>query len=620
MILVADLLVQYLTWLLFLMVFAFALAEAVRHPGPTNIDVALAFGASALIVVIGVSLAIGLIAPGWLPNVVSDSLRLALPYLLLRLVDDFSGVDPRLLRLSQAGLATLVAGMLLLGPPKPPIFTLLAMLYFVGLQAYVTFAFVVESHRTVGVTRRRIQSVAAGSILLGLATLEAGAATWLPTDDWGGRLFELLSLASGLGFFLGFAPPRWVRYAWQEPELRPFLRKVPILSRLPETVEVIREIEEGVALSLGAPNARIVLWDEAKLSLVFEELVPGQKLGECEVAACTTAFNTQRATFSSDVPAERSSDGEKRRTMGATTVLSAPITADTRRIGVLVAYAPRAPVFARDDLELLRLLADQSAAVLESHRLVKEAAEMRAREEVTLLKEEFLAAAAHDLKTPLTSILGYAQMMRRVAERNPEAHVNLESVDRIVYEGRRMTSLINSLLDASRAERGLLLDTRQPVDLARVAQEVCGTDQFELHRCDVEARGEVIGLFDRVRVTQLIENLVGNAAKYSPPGSEVNVRVWSDGELARVDVADQGIGIPPEDLPHIFDRFHRGRNVGERHVSGMGLGLFIARRIVEEHGGQIWASSTLGKGSTFHVELPTAPAGQQPDDQIRNAA
>ncbi|MGN6675878.1 MAG: sensor histidine kinase, partial [Thermomicrobiales bacterium] len=120
----------------------------------------------------------------------------------------------------------------------------------------------------------------------------------------------------------------------------------------------------------------------------------------------------------------------------------------------------------------------------------------------------------------------------------------------------------------------------------------------------VDAPEPVVGRYDRMRVTQLLENLVENAIKYSPDGGEVRIRVWGDNDQATLTVRDPGIGIPAADLPHLFERFHRGTNVDDRQFAGMGLGLYICRSIVEEHGGEIHASSKPGQGSTFQVTLP----------------
>ncbi|MBI3970510.1 MAG: HAMP domain-containing histidine kinase [Chloroflexi bacterium] len=310
---------------------------------------------------------------------------------------------------------------------------------------------------------------------------------------------------------------------------------------------------------------------------------------------------------------------------------------------MLVVYAPRAPIFVEDDLALVQLLADQAAVVLESRALIDEAARVQALEESTRLKEDFLSAAAHDLKTPLTTILAQAQLLERHLKRRPDSearNADLAGVGRIVVEGQRLRDLMLELLDTSRVEQGRLLGRREPVDLVALAQSVCA--RYAPGRCVVEAEGPVTGEFDRSRIGQLLENLVENALKYSPTGEPVRVRLWvapaasetpaspapggartdgsvrtaenvgagaaagsaAIGELARIAVSDRGIGIPPADLPHVFDRFYRAANVDDRRFAGMGLGLYICRGIVERHGGRIWVESHPGEGSTFHVALP----------------
>jgi signal transduction histidine kinase len=143
------------------------------------------------------------------------------------------------------------------------------------------------------------------------------------------------------------------------------------------------------------------------------------------------------------------------------------------------------------------------------------------------------------------------------------------------------------------------------VDLAALAREVCARPRSERHRCLVDATAPVVGEYDGARLRQLLENLLENAVKYSPAGTDVAVRVWAEDGAARLAVSDAGIGIPADDLPRVFDRFHRGANVDDRRFAGMGLGLFICRAIAEQQGGRIWATSAgPGEGSTFHVALP----------------
>ena len=370
------------------------------------------------------------------------------------------------------------------------------------------------------------------------------------------------------------------------------------------------------ATSLGAPHAGVGLWDADEGSLHFT--YEGRPLDFTPTMATTTgqAFLTQQAVFTPQVDLANPTLAEARRLYDLVAVLAAPITAGDKRLGVLVVYAPRTPVFAEDDLALIQLLADQAAVVLESRALIDEAARVRAREEVTRLKEDFLSAAAHDLKTPLTTLVAQAQLLERRTVRAPEAPADVEGIRRLVREAQRLKTLVLELLDAARAEQGRLVGQREEVDLAVLVREICARHTSPHHPCLVEVGGPASGVYDPVRMMQLVENLVENAVKYSPEGGPVQIRVWQEDGVNNLTVTDSGIGIPSEDLPHIFERFHRGTNVDDRRFAGMGLGLFICRAIVEQHGGRIWASRAPTGGSTFHVALPVAasPAGIAADN------
>jgi len=599
-------LISLLTQSIFVLIFVLVVWGFVRRPSRTNVDIALFFGAIA-IAIVETRVATTLRLPQ--VEIVSDIvaiLIIAMPYLLLRLVDDFSDVPALVNRLAEAGLLLSAAAFLATEGTVPPPILLAVVLYFVALSAYCAVEFIRAARRSTGVTRRRLEAVAAGTLLLGAAILVAGLVPSLPPPLAGlpTGFTQALALASAIAYFVGFAPPQILRRAWQEPELRSFLRRAASLPRLPDTPTIVSALQDGAGSTLGA-RATIGLFDPETNTLRFQDphgVLPAE-VGEGAYLAWRV-FETQHAEYFADAARAHPALASAYRTHRVRSLLIAPISAAEQRLGALEAYTDHEPVFSEDDLDLVRLLADQAAVVLESRALIDEAARVRAREEAARLKDDFISAAAHDLKTPLTTLVAQAQFLERRAQTEPSAPADLAGLRRIVREAKRLSSLVIELLDASRLEQGKLVGEREPVDLVELMRDVARRDTYQAHRISVSADAPVVGSYDPRRIGQVLENLVENAVKYSPDKSEVRVAITQrDGE-AFIDVTDRGIGIPASDLPRIFERFHRGSNVDDRRFAGMGLGLFICKGIVEQHGGRIWVESRVGTGSTFHVVLP----------------
>ena len=221
-------------------------------------------------------------------------------------------------------------------------------------------------------------------------------------------------------------------------------------------------------------------------------------------------------------------------------------------------------------------------------------------------REELVRAISHDLRQPLTAVVGmvdwlHHSLLAKGLQREATA------AERILRSAKRMAVMISDLVESARLETGRLAMNRAPADLytllVDIAQRVGSAE--DAARLRVQQVGTLPPvLVDADRIERAVVNLVSNALKYSPPGSPVTVRAErSDGE-AVVSISDQGIGIPPEDLPHIFERYYRVRAC--KKTEGLGLGLYISRLIVEAHGGRIWVESEVGKGSTFCFTLPLA--------------
>ena len=284
---------------------------------------------------------------------------------------------------------------------------------------------------------------------------------------------------------------------------------------------------------------------------------------------------------------------------GMEAFLSVPLIHDGRLVGNLhLANRPGRPTFTEDDESVIALLAGHAAIAIDNARLYDE------RQAAVRAREELIAIVSHDLKNPLNAIeLRELQLARGQADPRLIAHA--QSVRRSVMMMQRM---IRDLLDSANLDHGHLRLEIEPHDLCELVDDVVEVLTPIASDRDVQIKVHIPALgprrFDRERILQTIYNLAGNAVKFTPDGGAVTIGAeLHDGELA-VSVADTGPGIAPEALPKIFDRYFTTAKGHE----GTGLGLYIARGVVEAHGGRICVESTLGKGSVFHFTLPAQPA------------
>lgn len=221
---------------------------------------------------------------------------------------------------------------------------------------------------------------------------------------------------------------------------------------------------------------------------------------------------------------------------------------------------------------------------------------------------QMLNLVSHELKTPLTSIKALAQVSYRRARRGKA--VDERHLERLVQDVARMERLVNDLLDAGRLETGNLTLDLERLDLTAVCEQAVEEEMAATGRL-VALRlpeGPVEVEADALRVMQVLTNLLGNALKYSPTEAPVMLTLRSEERMARVEVQDRGPGIPAEALPRLFERFYRAPGAQVLHGSGVGLGvgLYISRKLIELHGGQIGVESVLGRGSTFWCTVPKA--------------
>ena len=226
-------------------------------------------------------------------------------------------------------------------------------------------------------------------------------------------------------------------------------------------------------------------------------------------------------------------------------------------------------------------------------------------------QRRFVADVSHEMRTPLTTIQGNLDLIRRIG-------YDEEALEAIESEAGRMSRLVGDLLLLAKADAGRLSLEKTNVDLDTLVLEVYNQAHLLSEGVDVRLgnldRAQVLGDPDRLK--QLLLNLVSNGLKYTPAGGSVTIDMTRDERTVKIAVSDTGIGIPEEDLPHIFDRFYRVDKARSRAQGGTGLGLSIAKWIADAHGGCLTVTSQLGHGSTFTISLPVVP-DHAPKDSIR---
>lgn len=224
--------------------------------------------------------------------------------------------------------------------------------------------------------------------------------------------------------------------------------------------------------------------------------------------------------------------------------------------------------------------------------------------ELDRIKNEFVQTVSHDLRSPLTAILGYVELLDRVGPVNERQQGFIERVQASV---RNITDLINDLLDLGRIESGFD-ERKELISLSSIVQYAMDSFQGALQEKEhvleiniVESLPDVFG--DTVRLRQVVDNLLGNAIRYTPQGGKIAVQVYAENDQVVLRVRDTGLGIPSADRPHIFDKFYRGTNIPEQ-IPGSGLGLSIVKSVIENHQGRIWVDSIEGEGTMFTIMLP----------------
>lgn len=291
------------------------------------------------------------------------------------------------------------------------------------------------------------------------------------------------------------------------------------------------------------------------------------------------------------------------RALNPTSYIVVPlIVRDVVRGTILLAMAESGRRYSEEDRAVVTEIAQRCALAIENARLYLDA------QRAIRTRDQFMTIASHELKTPLTSIIGFTSLILRRHERDAVLNErDARALQMVMHQSTRLNQLVSLLLDMGRIETGQLQIEPALLDIVALMRRTIEQVQLAVDRHTLTidtAPATLMVMGDELRLEQVFQNLLYNAVKYSPLGGPVRVTITQSSDTVEIQVRDRGIGIPAAAQPHIFERFYRASNVNAQHISGMGVGLYVAREIVNRHGGSIAVQSTEGMGSTFTVMLP----------------
>jgi len=331
---------------------------------------------------------------------------------------------------------------------------------------------------------------------------------------------------------------------------------------------------------------------------------PEDILDEADLAAAKWAWQNDRT-------AGRGSD-----TLPGAKRLFLPMRTGRGAIGVVGIDSDKTgPLLTPDERRLLDALIDQSALAIERVHLVEDMDRVKRTVETERLRSALLTSISHDLKTPLAAVLGAAGTLRDLSSRLSDAE-RLDLLATIIDESERLNRFIANLLDMTKLESGAIAPNAAPHDLREIVGSALRRADKILagHHVKLELDGSLPMLaLDAVLFEQALFNVLDNAAKYSPSGSTIRIQAWRDGDSVSLEIMDEGDGIPPADLEHIFDKFYRVQK-GDQVRAGTGLGLAISRGFIEAMKGTIVAANRSDRrGAVFTIRLPIPAEAKQLD-------
>jgi signal transduction histidine kinase len=599
--------------LFFILLGGITVVDYLRYRDNTRRDIALMFSALATPFVIQVFTSISGHQISWL-NRLGILVLVAQPYLLLRLVQHFRSVTPLISRGALMGVG--LSWMLVIVFPTLPVLIRLAMfIYFVGINGYAALAFIQSALTTIGVVRHRLRFASMGSGLLAALLVLIGLSAIHTLRDFMAPLVLMVGIASALAFYLGFAPPRWLLRTWQLHELHRFLLETNLkpLAEHPRAVDTLGQLCRVANRAIGNIVTGVAQRQGTEGHWILQNPLDHPALFNIEVDNQPVIERVWREQVSTVIHRAMPLDVDDQRLLeqvGAGTLLVVPIATGKHAWGLLLVFLRFSSLFIDDDLELLTLFAQQSALILENYALVEDLQKHNRELEQTTAQlsianrelEAFSYSVSHDLRAPLRAVNGFTQILLEdySAQFPAEAKRYLQLT---CENARQMGQLIDDLLSFSRLSRQPL--RRQEVSMAELVRQVIQKLQPDQPQRQMELLVDdlPVCLVDPVLINQVLLNLLSNALKYTRNREMARVEIGCQKQNGNqvFFVKDNGVGFDMRYSDKLFGVFQRLHRVEE--YEGTGVGLAIVQRIIQRHGGTIWAEAAVDQGATFYFTL-----------------
>ncbi|HCR71489.1 MAG TPA: hypothetical protein DIW23_08610 [Anaerolineae bacterium] len=535
------------------------------------------------------------------------------PYFLLRLVKYFHPIPLWIQRLALAGLIfVLISFAFLQISPVLPL--VLAIGYFAIIQGYASYIIVRGAITIKGFLGHRLRLASIGSGLLALLFIVALVLLVIiilnpsiPAPAWFNTSVQPIFALSGIGYYLGFAPPRWIKQNWQYKEFYNFVNQTARQSYNDSRLALFEKLATGALQSIGGETALVINWDASKESFTIEvQSDPPLPIESFQVPPDrVTEIWKNKQGYLAYIPQDVMSEtAQWANEFGAKTMYVVPIIGALQPWGRLLIPMRYEPLFVQDDLDLLALLVTEIATSLDKASLIQELQQRQNALEVANKElESFSYSVSHDLRAPLRAINGFGQaLLSKYADTLDEQGVHY--LNRIKENTHQMGQLIDDLLSLSRISRREM--EKDNVNLSKLAFEIDENLRAQEPERQVlfEVEEQVEGLGDADLIKIALQNLISNAWKFTSSRASASIQIGvlpKQNEGKVFFVRDNGVGFDMTYANKLFGAFQRLHSTAE--FPGTGIGLAIVQRIIHRHGGKVWAEAELEKGATFYFTL-----------------